>query len=53
MKETDIKSQITVFCKDSCTRVINCWGAYNQSSAAKLGQDLEGQNYLSVSVVIN
>lgn len=52
MKETEVKSQITIFCKDKSYRIINCWGTYNQSSAARLAQDLEGENYFSVGVTI-
>lgn len=45
IKETDIKTIITVHCVDKTQRIINVQGYWTISMASSLAKDLEGDNY--------
>jgi len=46
----NIKSMLSVSCKDGTKRIIRVVGNYNQTMAILLAKDLENNNYLSVEV---
>lgn len=50
MKENEIKSMLTIFCKDNTKRIVQVIGNYNMNSAILLAKDLEHENYLSVEI---
>ena len=53
MKDPQVTSTLTLLNRDKSKRVLHVFGRYSQQMAIDLSRDLEGQNYLSVSVVIN
>jgi len=50
MKQSEIKSKVTIICKDGTKRIVNVEGVHNQSWAETLGKDLEGNNYSSATI---
>lgn len=50
--ETDIKTRITLFCKDNTKRVITVIGHKTVTDATALGRDLEGNNLKYATVAI-
>ena len=52
MKQNEIKTQITIVCKDGSKRVINSIGMWNVGMATDLGKDLEATNFKYATVNI-
>lgn len=52
MKEQlkDRITAITIFCKDGSKRIIKAQGAWSHPDAKKLGEAIEGPNYLYMSL---